>query len=252
MIALISPSLAMEKCSDECMDLTIPVQIDKAKTIVSYIKKLDLYEIKSLMKVNDKITYATKSRYENIKFDCNGSPAILSYKGLVYKNMYASVFDRDDIEFCAKHIRILSGLYGVLKPYDSIYEYRLELKTKFAIENSSNLYEYFGSTMYDNIVCDDREIVNICSNEYSRAIIPYLTDKDRFVTCSFKVKKNGALRVITTEAKAGRGKMANFIVKNKINNVELLRDFNYDGYKFDRKLSSKDEYVFVKNIFSTS
>lgn len=246
MIAIISPSLTMEECSDNYTNLTIPFQVDMAKKIVSRINELNIQDMKSIMNINEKLATINKLRYKKIKFDNNGSPAILSYTGTVYKNINASIFDLDEIEFCKKHVRILSGLYGILKPYDSIYEYRLELKTKIDIEDSNNLYDYFGNSIYKCLISEDREIVNLCSGEYSKAIIPYLTNEDKFITCSFKINKNGVLKIFATDAKDTRGRMINFIVKNKINNVELLKNFNENGYVFREELSNDSEYVFVK------
>lgn len=246
MIAIISPSLTMEECSDNYTNLTIPFQVEMAKKIVSRINELNIQDMKSIMNINEKLATINKLRYKKIKFDNNGSPAILSYTGTVYKNVNASIFDLEEIEFCKKHVRILSGLYGILKPYDSIYEYRLELKTKIDIEDSNNLYDYFGNSIYKYLISEDREIVNLCSGEYSKAIIPYLTNEDKFITCSFKINKNGVLKTFATDAKATRGRMINFIVKNKINNVELLKNFNENGYVFREELSNDSEYVFVK------
>lgn len=246
MITIISPSLTMEECDDNYINLTLPIQVDMAKKIVSVINDFDIEKIKNVMNVNEKIALINKLRYEKIKFDDKGNAAILSYTGTVYKNINASVFDRDEIEFCKKHIRILSGLYGVLNPYDSIYEYRLELKTKLEVDNKNNLYDYFGSSIYENLISIDRTIVNLCSNEYSKAVQPYLTSNDKFITCSFKINKGGILKTLSVEAKAARGKMVNFIVKNKINEVEVLKKFNDGGYSFRDDLSNDFEYVFVR------
>lgn len=248
MITIISPSITMEECNDNdnYINLTLPVQVDMAREIVSAIKEFDYDEIKTMMNVNEKLALINKLRYEKIKFDDKGSAAILAYTGTVYKNMKASVFDKEDIEFCRDHIRILSGLYGILNPYDSVYEYRLELKTKLKVGNKNNLYDYFGDSIYKNLVSKDRTIVNLCSNEYSKAIEPYLTDKDKFITCSFKVNKGGILKTLSVEAKSMRGKMVNFIVKNKIDDPVKLKDFNEGGYFFKKDLSSELEYVFVK------
>lgn len=245
MIGIISPSLTMEECSDAYTELTVPKQIDMMKKIVDKIKTFTKDEMKDVMKINDKLYEVSKERYEKIKYDLNGSPAISLYTGTVYKNINASTFDKEEIEFCRKHVRILSGLYGLLNPYDSIYEHRIEMKMPIHI-NGKDLYGYFGKSIYECLISEDREIVNLCSNEYSKAIIPYLTSEDRFVSCSFKVNKNGVLKTLSVEAKAARGKMVNFIVKNKINNMESLKEFNENGYSFRKDLSSETEYVFSK------
>ncbi len=246
MIAIISPALTMKECRENYIDLTIPCQINKAKEIVEKIKTLSKEELKEIMGVNDKIAELNKLRYEHIKYDEYGTPAIISYTGTAYKSINASVFNKDEIEFCKNHIRILSGLYGVLKPYDSVYEHRLEMKTKISINNSKDLYDYFGRSLYNELVKEDREIINLCSEEYSKAITPYLKDEDKFITCSFKIYKNGSLKSYSTDAKSTRGLMVRYIVENKIDNKEFLKDFKENGYTFNESLSTEIEYIFTK------
>lgn len=246
MIFIISPSLSMEECIDWHENLTIPNRIDMAQKIVNHINELSVDEIMSIMNVNSKIADLNKKRYEKMKFDDKGSPAILAYTGTVYKNMNPSIFNRDEIEFCKNKIRILSGLYGVLNPYDSVYEYRLELKTKIRIDGKKDLYDYFGKTIHEDLTKEDREIVNLCSNEYSKAVKPYISEKDHFINCNFKILKNGKLKTLATDAKAARGRMINFVVKNKIDKISDLKEFNELGYKFEKSLSENYEYVFVK------
>lgn len=246
MIAIISPSLTMKNCSDDFFDLSLPSQIEMSKKIVEEIRKLSEKDLEKVLSVSSKVGQLNFERYQNLKFDKSGGAAILSYTGTVYKNIKASIFDDEEIKFCSEHIRILSGLYGVLRPYDSIYEYRLELKTKINILGNEDLYKYFQDSMYKNLIHHDRKIVNLCSSEYSKVIIPYLSNEDEFLTCSFKINKNGILKSMSTDAKASRGSMVNFIVKNKINDFESLKNFNDNGYTFNERLSNSREYVFVK------
>lgn len=246
MIAIISPSLTMKNCSDSFIKLTIPSQIEMSKKIVEEIRKFTLKDLEKVLKINTKISELTFERYKNLKFDINGSPAIHSYTGTVYKNIKPEVFDKEEIKFCSDHVRILSGLYGVLRPYDSIYEYRLELKTKLKICDKDDLYKYFNDSMYKNLVSYDRKIVNLCSDEYSKAITPYISEKDHFLTCSFKINKNGVLKSISTDSKASRGSMIKFMVNNKINKFEDLKEFNDNGYTFNKSLSDEYNYIFTK------
>ena len=245
MISIISPSLTMEECNDNYTELTIPKQIDLTKKIVDKIKTFSENEMKEIMKLNNKLYILSKKRYDKFKFDLNGSAAISLYSGTVYKNIQPSIFNKDEIEFCRKHIRILSGLYGVLNPYDSIYEHRIEMKLPIKIEGK-DLYGFFGKSLYDLLVSEDREIVNLCSAEYGKAIIPYITNEDKFITCSFKIYNDGKYKTMSVDAKAARGKMVNFIVKHKINNLKDLIEFNENGYTYKKEMSSEKEYVFVK------
>lgn len=246
MIFIISPSLSMEECNDWHVNLTIPNRIDMAKKIVNHINELSVGEIMCIMNVNSKIADLNKRRYEKMKFDDKGSPAILAYTGIVYKNINPSIFDNEEVEFCKSKVRILSGLYGVLNPYDSIYEYRLELKTKISVDGKKDLYDYFNTTIYEDLTKEDREIINLCSNEYSKAVKSYVSDQDSFITCNFKISKNGELKTLATDAKAARGRMVNFVVRNKIDKISDLREFDELGYKFEKTLSEANEYVFVK------
>ncbi len=246
MICIMSPSLSMEECEDHYINLTVPQRIDMARRIVDFVNKTSIDEIMTIMGINYKLAEMNKLRYERIKFDNNGSPAILCYTGTAYKNMNPSIFNDQEIEFCREHVRILSGLYGVLNPYDSVYEYRLELKSKISVDGTRDLYEYFGRVMYDDIVRCDRQIVNLCSNEYSKSVKPYITSRDMFITCVFKTNKNGYLRIVANDAKAARGRMVNFIVRNRITRVELLKEFDELNYRFDKTLSNSGEYVFIK------
>lgn len=246
MLIIISPSLTMQDVSESFYDLTIPSQINRAEEIVSKIKSLTYDDMKIVMGINDKLAELNRFRYEKIRFDNKGNPALLSYTGTVYKNIKASAFNREEVEFCKKHLRILSGLYGVLRPYDSIYEYRLEMKTKISVNGSKDLYDYFGESIYDTLIKEDREIINLCSNEYSEIVTPYLTRLDKFITCTFKIKKGGVLKTLSVDAKQTRGMMVNFIVKNGIQNRYDLKKFSDNGYKYEESLSTESEYIFLK------
>lgn len=246
MIAIISPALTMRECSENYIDLTIPQQINKAREIISEINKLSYEDFKRIIGVNDKLAELNKFRYKHIKYDEYGTAAILAYIGTAYKSINASIFDGEEIDFCRKHIRILSGLYGVLNPYDSIYEYRLEMKTKISIGNSKDLYDYFGKSLYDELIKDDRQIINLCSEEYSKAVTPYLTEGDSFITCSFKIYRNGNLKSYSSDSKSTRGLMVRFIIENRVNNIHLLKEFRGNGYTFNESLSTEYEYIFTK------
>lgn len=246
MVCIISPSITMKEVDDNCNNLTMPTYIEKAKEIVYKINSMSDEEISDIMEIDGELLKTNRWRYKKFKFDLNGNPAILSYTGTVYKNINANIFDNEDIEFCKEHIRILSGIYGILRPYDSIYEYRLEFKSKVKIGKFKDLYEYFGKCIYDDLVKCNNEILNLCSNEYSKAIIPYLSEKDKFITCSFKIKKNNTIKSYAMDSKITRGKMVNFIVKNKINRYKDLKEFNENGYSFNNALSNENEYIFIK------
>ena len=175
---------------------------------------------------------------------------ILSFKGSVYSAMNPEDFNKTDFDFAQKHLRILSGLYGILKPLDLVQAYRLEMGAKFKTYKSKNLYHFWGDSLTEHmtkeIVRDkDTFLVNLASNEYSKSLnfkelgVP-------IVTPVFKDFKDGKLKVISFFAKKARGNMCRYIIKNKINSYKKLVDFSEEGYIFDKDISSNSEFIFVR------
>lgn len=246
MIIMLSPAKNMKHIEAFDRDLSLPCFIDNTKEIVENIKAFSIEDFKNRMKINEKLAILNKNRFENIKFDTLGSPAILTYDGIQYKNIEADSFTKQDEEFADNCIRIISGLYGIIKPYDSIYEYRLEMQTKLQVREFKNLYEYWGNSIYEQLIKEKRAIVNLTSNEYSKSIEKFIKDSDTCITCTFKVSKNGKLKVESTQAKKARGMMVKYIVKNRVRDTEELKKFNLGGYKYQENLSDNGEYIFVK------
>ncbi|HDN2472149.1 TPA: peroxide stress protein YaaA [Clostridioides difficile CD196] len=246
MIIMLSPAKNMKNIEVFDRDLSLPCFIDNTKEIVENIKTFAIEDFKNKMKINEKLAVLNKNRFESIKFDRLGKPAILTYDGIQYKNIEAENFTRKDEEFANSCIRIISGLYGVVKPYDSIYEYRLEMQTKLRVGEFKNLYEYWGNRIYKELIKEKTAIVNLSSNEYSKSIEKFIKDSDTYITCTFKVNKNGILKVESTQAKKARGMMTKYIVKNRIRDIEELKKFNLEGYKYKENLSNNSEYIFVK------
>lgn len=250
MIVFISPAKGFNNIESTGNEL--PIFYKDTKKIISRLKRLNQTEISNLMKVNKEISKLNYNRYKSFKIDTNGMPAILAYDGLQYKNMMPSTFSIQELNFSNEHIRILSGLYGILKPLDSIYPYRLEMQTKLDVKNYNNLYEFWGDKLYKELEKDSSGvIINLSSDEYSKCIKKYVSDNVKFISCSFKVNKNGKMIVHSTSSKTARGQMVNFIVKNNIDDYEKLKEFNEDGYKFVEEVATEKsniiEYVFYKS-----
>lgn len=244
MIILISPAKGFNDDIEIKAD-SIPALIDKSEKIIDKLKNFSQEDIKKAMKVNDKIAKLNFERFANFKFDKEGAPALLAYNGIQYKNIGLDSFTEDNFNFAQKHIRILSALYGVLKTNDSIYPYRLDFLSKISVENTKNLYDFWASDIYDNLSKEsDDIIINLASEEYSKAIRKYLNN-EKYISCVFKVDKNSKLKVESTASKMARGKMLAYIVKNKIQDPELLKNFSEDNYVFREDLSSANEFIFV-------
>ena len=245
MIIFISPAKGFS--SVDRKPVSTPVFIDEAKTIMNTLSSLSTEDISNAMKVKDNIAQLNKERFSDFKFDSDGQPALLTYDGMQYKNIKAFEFSDEDIDFAMKHLRILSALYGVLKPLDSIYPYRLDFLTKLKVGDFNNMYNFWNDKIYSELSTDsDGVIVNLASDEYSKAVKKYLED-EKYITCTFKVNKNGTYKVQSTASKKARGMMVNYIIKNKITDFRKLVDFSEDGYTYSFELSSEDEFIFVKD-----
>ena len=178
-------------------------------------------------------------------FKQDNFPAILSYNGLQYNHIKAEEFKEEDYDFVNSTIRIISGLYGILKPYDGICPYRLEMQCKLDIDGK-NLYKFWGDSIYKELYKDNEEVINLASKEYSKVITPYLKDEDKFITVDFKCFHKGKIRTIATEAKMLRGEMVKYIIDKKINNSDNLKEFCYNGYNFSEEYSNENNFVFFK------
>lgn len=242
---IISPAKKMRVVFDENKTLSLPVFYKEAEFLAKKIKKLSLDEIETIMKVNPKIAMDTFIYYNDFFDFKHEIPAILSYCGLQYTHIKAEEFKDSDFSFINDTVRILSGLYGILKPYDGICPYRLEMQCKLDI-NGKNLYKYWSDKIYKELYKEDDIVINLASNEYAKVIKPYLKDKNKFITVDFKTVRKGKIRTIATEAKALRGEMVKYIVKNNIDKAQDLKDFVYEGYKYIKENSYDNNFIFMK------
>jgi hypothetical protein len=246
MIAIISPAKNMREANFNGLNYSTPTYIKEANYIVETLKKYNPWELESLFKVNPNIAIEAFVNYGNWREKPLGSAALLSYHGLQYKNIGVEDFTKDDLYFAKQSLRILSGLYGILKPTDEISPYRLEMQTKLMIEGR-DLYEFWGDKIYKELYKEGLPVINLASKEYSKIIEKYLTPRDCFITIDFKIYRNKKYRTIATSAKMARGQMVRWIIKNRLAEPEQLKSFTWDGYKFIQGLSYNNKYVFVQN-----
>ena len=219
----------------------------EADYLINELKEYSVSEIKKLMNLSDNLSHLNFDRFQNwnLKSD-KVCPSIYMFQGDVYKGLKATSFNNDQLDFAQQNLRIISGLYGLLKPLDLIYPYRLEMGTKMITNKGKNLYEFWGNKLRDFLtdeISNDEIIINLASNEYSKSL-KLKTINNQVITPVFKDFKNGRLKVISFFAKRARGEMANFIIINKITNCNDLKLFNYEGYKYSE--SSNNEIVFTR------
>ena len=255
MLALISPAKTLDYETALPTDTyTQPRLLEQSQQLIDVCRKLSATEIVSLMTVSEKIANLNVERFRdwNADFDfSNARQALFAFKGDVYTGLDAYHLKDQDINFAQQHLRMLSGLYGLLRPLDLMMPYRLEMGTKLKNSRGHNLYEFWGSIITDQINQDLAEIdakvlVNLASDEYYKSVNEKKI-KAEIVKPVFLDQKNGKYKVISFYAKKARGLMARFIIENQLNKAEDIKAFNTEGYYFDADNSSAKELVFKRD-----
>ncbi len=249
MLILLSPSKKLDESPmKRNLSYSAPNFESYVFSLVEHMKKLNKSDIMKLMSVSEKIADLNVKRYHNFsnKFtSANSKPALFLFKGDVYDKMDVEDYNKEDLDFAQKHLLILSGLYGVLRPLDLMQPYRLEMGTSLPVGDKKNLYEYWQEkvTNYINAISDN-VVINLASNEYFAAV-----DKSKLqakiINIHFKNLREGKLKVIGLMAKRSRGMMADYIIKNKITNPEKLKKFAENNHVYREDLSDESNYVFV-------
>lgn len=269
---IISPAKKMNVDTDTFPVSRLPHFMEEAKCLMNYMKKLSYGEAKRIWKCNDKIADLNYERFKHMDLERGLTPAILSYEGIQYQYMAPLVMEEEALRFLEEHLRILSGFYGALRPFDGVTPYRLEMQAKFdralscrplpeghsdcpneggqglhtrAEARIYNLYQFWGSRLYEFLEEEDW-ILNLASKEYSKCISPYIKGKIPFVTCVFGELVEGKVKEKGTFAKMARGEMVRFLAENQITDVEGVKAFRGLGYEYREDLSDGETLVFIK------
>lgn len=244
---IISPAKKMNVDTDVFGHTDLPVFLSRTKELMTYMKSLSFAEAKKLWGCNDKIAEQNFRRYAEMDLERCLTPAIISYEGIQYQYMSPMVLSEDGLDYVQKHLRILSGFYGILKPFDGVTPYRLEMQAKASIAGHKDLYDYWGDTLYQELTSDrDHVILNLASKEYSKCIEKHIGEEDFFVTCIFGEMAEGKVVQKGTLAKMARGEMVRYLAENKIDTLEGVKEFIGLGYEFSERLSGEREYIFIK------
>jgi len=255
MLCVLSP--AKKQDFESCETKITPTQPETKKQIAELfevLKNKSASDLKALMNVSDKIAELNFERYQSFdpkKYNkTNSKAAVLALQGDVYRGLDAASLKKQDLDYAQDHLRILSGLYGCLRPLDYIQPYRLEMKTPLVNPKGKNLYEFWGTKLSELLNKSLRDhknptLINLASQEYFKAI-----DKSALsypvIHIDFKEKKNGDYKTIGIMAKYARGLMARYLIEHKIDDVEAIKQFNVDKYRFNKKMSSDDKLVFTR------
>ncbi|MBM3467319.1 MAG: peroxide stress protein YaaA [Alphaproteobacteria bacterium] len=253
MIVVISPSKTLDFSGKSKGEYTIPDFVENSIELLKVLCKLTVSEIAELMDLSEKLAVLNYRRYHDFSIPFtleNSRQAIYAFKGDVYEGLDAEAFTQEDIKYAQSHLRIISGLYGLLRPLDLIQPYRLEMGIKLINQNYKNLYEYWGNKI--TVKLNDllksggnNLLVNLASTEYFKVLNPKLFNA-RLVTPVFKERKNREYKVIPIFAKKARGLMASYIIKQRVENIDGIKQFREDGYGFNLNLSTETELVFTR------
>lgn len=255
MLAVISPAKTLDYdsvCPSHCP--TQPNFLDEASELIAVLKEKTHPQLRQLMSISDKIADQNIERYKAWSqpfTEDNARAAIFAFKGDVYSGLETSAYGKPELQYAQKHLRILSGLYGVLRPLDLMQPYRLEMGTQLKNASGKDLYTFWADRLTDNVnkslkSSGSNAFVNLASNEYFSAL-KQDSIKGEIITPQFKDLKNGVYKFITFYGKKARGMMCDFMIQNKVKTADELKQFNSAGYRFNSELSEGTNWVFTRD-----
>ncbi len=254
MIAVISPAKTLDFETQINHERTLPVFQKDALKLIDVLTEKSEKEVQNLMSISEKLATLNVERYHNFtkkKDPVHAKQAMFAFQGDVYQGLEAEKFNKKEVDFAQDHLRILSGLYGVLRPLDLIQPYRLEMGTQLAVNGDKNLYEFWKEKVGKQLKKDlkkqgDNVIINLASVEYFKSVNTKSL-KAQIIDVDFKDFKNGEYKVISFYAKKARGLMSKYIIDNQIDSVDNLKGFDYEGYYFDDAASTETTLAFKRD-----
>ena len=254
MLIVVSPAKKLDyETPAKAKKSTLPAFLDQSQLLIDTLRQYSAIDLAELMKLSMNLAELNFERYREWRQAVSpetGKQCVLAFKGDVYQGLDAESFSTRDLDYAQKHLRILSGLYGLLRPLDLMRPYRLEMGTKLPNDRGANLYAFWGSTITEGInqqlkAQGDDVLINLASNEYFKAVKPKQV-AGRIITPQFKEKKNGQYKMIGVFAKKARGLLSRYVLLNRLSDAEDIKSFDVDDYAFNPSLSSGDNWVFTR------
>ena len=242
---IISPAKKKNVDNDSLVHQDLPVFLNQTELLCKRLKEMSYAELKALWKCNDKIAALNVERLQHMDLRKNLTPAILSYEGIQYQYMAPSVFTDDELSYIQDHLRILSGFYGVLRPFDGVVPYRLEMQAKLPMGEAKDLYTFWADSLANHLFSETDCIINLASKEYSLCVSKYLPEKIRFITCVFGEWKDGKIIEKGTICKMARGEMVRYMAENQIEDPDEIKMFSRLNYKYSEEHSDDHTFVFL-------
>ncbi len=242
---IISPAKKMNQDSDTLPWKSLPRFIKQAEILYSKLQSMNREELKKLWKCNDAITALNVERLKTADLRTQLTPAILAYDGIQYQYMAPGIFTQEELDYVQEHLRILSGLYGVLRPFDGVTPYRLEMQAKLNIGDVKGLYSYWNALIADDIFRETDCVINLASREYSLCVSRYQKPGSRLITCVFGEEQDGKIVEKGTLCKMARGEMVRYLAETQAESPETLRGFSRLNYVYAPEHSDEETYVFL-------
>lgn len=243
---IISPAKKMIVNTDSLPCETLPQFLPKTEVLLRRLRELNDAELQALWNCNAAIAEQNVARLRRMDLHARLTPAILSYEGIQYQYMAPGVFEDGQFTYISEHLRILSGFYGLLCPFDGVTPYRLEMQAKLFVDGAQNLYAFWNNKLAKQL-CDEMDcILNLASKEYSSVVLAHLPEGIRFLTCVFGELRNGKIIEKGTQCKMARGEMVRWLAENQIINPADIRGFDHLGYAYSAEHSGSDFFVFLK------
>ena len=243
---IISPAKKMNVDTDSLPCRGLPAFLPRTELLYERLREMSYQELKSLWKCNDQIAKLNFERLQVMDLRRNLTPAILAYEGIQYQYMSPSVFTDGELAYVEEHLRILSGFYGVLRPFDGVTPYRLEMQAKLPVDGAPDLYRFWGDSIAGSLFAETDCVVNLASKEYSQCVSRHVPDRVRFLTCVFGERKGDRLIEKGTMCKMARGEMVRFLAEAKAQQPEDAIAFDRLGFRYHEELSREKEFVFLK------
>ncbi len=243
---ILSPAKKMKVDTDSFPCRGLPQLLPKTQQLYERLRELSYQELKALWKCSDAIAKVNMERLETMDLHRNLTPAILAYEGIQYQYMSPGVFSDQALAYVEEHLRILSGFYGVLRPFDGVTPYRLEMQAKLAVGQEKDLYSFWGDSIAETLFSETDCILNLASKEYSRCVSAHLNSQVKFITVLFCERKEDKLIEKGTLCKMARGEMVRYLAERQIQDPAQIRDFCRLGYRFSPEESNDTTYTFIK------
>jgi len=242
---IIAPAKKMVVDTDSFAVENLPQFLEQTERLKAVLQAMSPKELQALWKCNDAIAKLNVERLEHMDLRRNLTPAILSYEGIQYRYMAPGVMETAHLDYLREHLCILSGFYGLLRPFDGVTPYRLEMQARLSVDGCRDLYQFWGDRLARQLAAETDFVLNLASKEYSKTVELHLPENIRFLTCTFGEWKDGKIIEKGTQCKMARGQMVRWMAEHKIEGPEDLRVFDQLGYRFHEELSTENQYVFL-------